>query len=635
MIKNFEANISALKEISPTLCEKIQSLEGNSKFKLTQTKDNTIEIFDTINQINISSEKDNISHLFECEKYKEHPFLYIFGISDTSILINLLENKTHRRIVLIEPELELLYIALHLYDFSSHIYNKRLRLFLLQDLNTEEYVALFNALNARFYVKTYTLLLTSSYYSNMFQDEIKQVSQECVNALKFVFTFAGNDIRDSMVGIEHTITNLPLMLSNPSLFDLKNAASKKETAVIVSTGPSLFKQLPLLEKIQDYVTIISVDASLPILEKHNIIPDIVASIERIELTSTFFENVSQDYLKKIVSVHAVLQHKTLTDFTTNTPRVFFLRPLDYNQYFNFPQYGYIGGGLSSANLAHDIAFTIGVKNCILIGQDLAYAKDGKSHAKGHVLGEDEIKHKKDDFYVPAYGGEGKVLTHHIWKTFLTRIEQAATFYEKEGMQTINSTEGGARIEYTKELSFAEAIKQYISQDEKKTHIKLEKPDDETVISLDARAKEMIDTILEEGENLQKQVEKSFLFLADTITPFETLVLDEIRLKLDDKLIISLLDEIEKIRKVISSNTVYKAFMLQTIESMLLPVEIELATVKSKLVTSPEENQLKAIQWIFIHKGFLFKFAGAIHNILEIIKLNNPYEDNKKEIEEEK
>lgn len=58
--------------------------------------------------------------------------------------------------------------------------------------------------------------------------------------------------------------------------------------MIVSTGPSLYKQLPLLKEHADKITIFSVDASFPILVKHGIKPDVVVTLERVEPTADFF-----------------------------------------------------------------------------------------------------------------------------------------------------------------------------------------------------------------------------------------------------------------------------------------------------------------------------------------------------------
>ena len=71
--------------------------------------------------------------------------------------------------------------------------------------------------------------------------------------------------------------------------------SKPKTAIVVSTGPSLTKQIPLLKKIKDHVTIISVDASFPILEKHGIKPDFATVLERVPETANFFKNNDKEF----------------------------------------------------------------------------------------------------------------------------------------------------------------------------------------------------------------------------------------------------------------------------------------------------------------------------------------------------
>ncbi|MCW1681548.1 DUF115 domain-containing protein, partial [Campylobacter jejuni] len=50
------------------------------------------------------------------------------------------------------------------------------------------------------------------------------------------------------------------------------------------------------------------------------------------------------------------------------------------------------------------------KNIILIGQDLAYAKDGQTHSQGFIhanLHNGDYKRDLDKFSTTAYGGNGK------------------------------------------------------------------------------------------------------------------------------------------------------------------------------------------------------------------------------------
>ncbi len=61
--------------------------------------------------------------------------------------------------------------------------------------------------------------------------------------IRFIVLNKGNDPHDSLVGIKHTLDNLPKML-NHGIFQefLKERRAKVENAIIVSTGPSLIKQ---------------------------------------------------------------------------------------------------------------------------------------------------------------------------------------------------------------------------------------------------------------------------------------------------------------------------------------------------------------------------------------------------------
>ncbi|EJW5420899.1 motility associated factor glycosyltransferase family protein, partial [Campylobacter jejuni] len=114
---------------------------------------------------------------------------------------------------------------------------------------------------------------------------------------------SGNDSKDVLQGIEQLIYNLPKMITHTAYQDLlKKRENLSDTAIIVSTGPSLTKQLPILKKYANKATIISADSSYPILAKHDIKPDYVVSLERILLTSEFFNNNFGDFDKDILFI---------------------------------------------------------------------------------------------------------------------------------------------------------------------------------------------------------------------------------------------------------------------------------------------------------------------------------------------
>ncbi|MCR6592017.1 6-hydroxymethylpterin diphosphokinase MptE-like protein, partial [Campylobacter insulaenigrae] len=86
----------------------------------------------------------------------------------------------------------------------------------------------------------------------------------------------GNSPIDALQGIEQFVYNIPSMVSNPSYKELLNKRKNlSDTAIIVSTGPSLIKQLPLLKQYSNKATIFCADSAYPILAKYNIKPDYV------------------------------------------------------------------------------------------------------------------------------------------------------------------------------------------------------------------------------------------------------------------------------------------------------------------------------------------------------------------------
>lgn len=64
-----------------------------------------------------------------------------------------------------------------------------------------------------------------------------------------------------------------------------------------STGPSLTKQLSLLKR-DTRLCNNHKDASMPILEKWGIKPDIVTSIERVEETASFLKKLALEFQKR-------------------------------------------------------------------------------------------------------------------------------------------------------------------------------------------------------------------------------------------------------------------------------------------------------------------------------------------------
>ena len=620
MSQILEKNIKALLKVNPTLASKLFSIKTNDKFEIIQQGDDPINlnIIDkekkypiyTTNPLNEIETKRK-----EFKQYDRYPVLYFYGMGNGIFIKLLFANQTHKRVIVIEPNLEILYIALNIVDLSEEIKEKKLIIFLPEELTYAKSLDIFANKNFLLFNKTYTLHIYSKYYEKFYSESVIKINKLFIRAIKQVVNNVGNDTIDNLIGLEHHIKNIPEMINNYHFSQLINKKNS-DIAIVVSTGPSLKKQLPLLKEIQNYVTIISVDASLPILEKWDIKPDFVTSLERVEATGEFFKNTSKEFQKDIIMIHASLQHKNVLD-NSYGKKFLVMRPFKYTKYYTMHKYGYLGVGMSAANMAYELAYSLGFKTITLIGQDLAYNEDGTSHSEGHIFGKNEVKFKESDEYVTKYGGKGTIRTNRIWNMFRNFFERDIEYTKKENIKTFNCTEGGAMIEGSIEISFKDFIKEYVKKEPKKK-LKLRKLSQKTIDKNIQKAYKKTIAMIDYGEKIQKKIEKLFLKVAKECENLEKLKEENKLDKINYNKLYNLSNQIDKLKEIIESKK-FSTIFGETVESYLVNKELDLA----KIVVSPSnteiEKKAKLIDWIMNHKEWLFMLAGSINAQNIVIK----------------
>ncbi|EAI4891146.1 motility associated factor glycosyltransferase family protein, partial [Campylobacter coli] len=247
-----------------------------------------------------------------------------------------------------------------------------------------------------------------------------------------------------------------------------------DTAIIVSTGPSLTKQLPLLKKYANKATIFCADSSYPILAKHGIKPDYVCMLERTEITAEFFNHDFGEFDKDIVFVCAGVVHPKTIEYLKNKTFIITQKVLAFPYYINLKNFCYAAVGFSVAHTLSYLATYLSHKNIIFIGQDLAYAENGNSHPDDYQNSANYESQMYEHILTIAYGGNGKVETHSIWLLFKNWFEnEMIPNTRKMGITTYNCTEGGARIEGTIEKPFLWACENLLDKDLNKPFEKLE------------------------------------------------------------------------------------------------------------------------------------------------------------------
>ncbi|EDP7358011.1 DUF115 domain-containing protein, partial [Campylobacter jejuni] len=484
----FNKNIEALSNI--LLKESLKEIKS-SKFELILGKDNLdINLKDTSIKNNGGGYNENLLYQDPIkelqtmlntynDKYLLYPVLYFYGFGNGILFKALLQNKNHQHIVVFEKDIEIIWIMFHILDFSSELQSARLMVLETSSLDIEFFSNFCSSKPFFQFSRIYFLELMSHYYER-FHKDILGLNKKLAENFKNSIVSHGNDPLDALQGIEQFVYNLPQMITHPSYKELLSKRKDiSDTAIIVSTGPSLTKQLPLLKKYANKATIFCADSSYPILAKHGIKPDYVLSLERIPLTSEFFNNDFGEFDKDILFVLKSYVHPHTTKYLQKNNRNFMLVSTyaSFINYLKLDDFGYFNMGFSVANMNFLLAIHLKHKNIVLIGQDLAYTKDGLSHTKDYSnldKHEGHFQRDKNKYTTQAYGGNGKVQSSEIWTLFRHNFEKDIVNIKMNyHITTYNCTEGGARIEGTIEKPFLWACENLLDKDLNKPFEKLE------------------------------------------------------------------------------------------------------------------------------------------------------------------
>ncbi|EAL1621958.1 motility associated factor glycosyltransferase family protein, partial [Campylobacter jejuni] len=479
----FNKNIEALSNI--LLKESLKEIKS-SKFELILGKDNLdINLKDTSIKNNGGGYNENLLYQDPIkelqtmlntynDKYLLYPVLYFYGFGNGILFKALLQNKNHQHIVVFEKDIEIIWIMFHILDFSSELQSARLMVLENDKLQAQDYTELCSSKPFFQFSRIYFLELMSHYYER-FHEDILGLNKKLAETFKNIILRNGNDPLDALQGIEQFVYNLPQMITHPSYKELLSKRKDiSDTAIIVSTGPSLTKQLPLLKKYANKATIFCADSSYPILAKHGIKPDYVCMLERTEITAEFFNHDFGEFDKDIIFVCAGVVHPKAIEYLKGRNLVITQKVLAFPYYINLKDFSYAAVGLSVAHTLSYLATYLNHKNIIFIGQDLAYAENGNSHPDDYQNSATYESQMYEHILTTAYGGNGKVETHSIWLLFKNWFEnEMIPNTRKMDITTYNCTEGGARIEGTIEKPFLWACENLLDKDLNKPFEKLE------------------------------------------------------------------------------------------------------------------------------------------------------------------
>ncbi|EAL7662819.1 DUF115 domain-containing protein [Campylobacter coli] len=499
--KNIQALLSGVNEpLGNKLLNFIQN-KTCSRFNI----DENLNIYDkTHNVFMYENLEEEINFFYQSilEKTPRYPFACIYGIGNALLIKNLAKHYKH--LFIFESEIELFILALSVIDLSEELKVYKVVLFDCVAKDLEIQIAMiFDQQSILEYLSLYEMFISSHYYLKYYETSILSLNELCIKSASVAIRNA--DITCFLPLLTHGqfLQNIPSMLESiPFQRILSQRKNKFDNTIVVSAGPSLAKQLPSLKAYQDKAVIFCADGALSMLEKEGIVPDYVTNLDFTDLAMNFFQNKEN---KTSLNILSCATHPNVVHSLKAENCMIVLRNKALYQRFNLNDFGYIDTGTHVSHFSYTLALALGFKNIIMIGQDLAFDEKGNSHSKGFDFGEKFSGEENiDKLKVPAYAGKGEVLTHITWNDYRIKLEylfacndQKAKFY--------NATEGGARINFTEELSFKECCEKLLTK---------EKPKFELPKSLTKNRSDKL--LVKFKEKIQKDQENAKRFLDDAL-----------------------------------------------------------------------------------------------------------------------
>ncbi|EHD0308945.1 motility associated factor glycosyltransferase family protein [Campylobacter coli] len=499
--KNIQALLSGVNEpLGNKLLNFIQN-KTCSRFNI----DENLNIYDkTHNVFMYENLEEELNFFYQSilEKTPRYPFVCIYGIGNALLIKNLAKHYKH--LFVFESEIELFILALSTIDLSEELCSGKIYLVDIEEERVDiQLLILFDMKDMFEYLSLYEMFVNNSFYKQFCEKTWCETDEFCKKNIEIVIRDSGLNSNLSFQSYFHFLQNIPSMLESiPFQRILSQRKNKFDNAIVVSAGPSLAKQLPLLKACQDKAVIFCADGALSMLEKEGIVPDYVTNLDFTDLAMKFFQNKEN---KTSLNILSCATHPNVARSLKAENCMIVLRNKALYQRFNFNDFGYIDTGTHVSHFSYTLALALGFKNIIMIGQDLAFDEEGNSHSKGFDFGEKFSGEENiDKLKIPAYAGKGEVLTHTTWNDYRIKLEylfacndQKAKFY--------NATEGGARINFTEELSFKECCEKLLTK---------EKPKFELPKSLTKNRSDKL--LVKFKEKIQKDQDNAKRFLDDAL-----------------------------------------------------------------------------------------------------------------------
>lgn len=460
----YKKNIEALAKRNPRLAQIVDSTKLTGRYVVapSQRKDRLPSIVDVKYNKNFYNNIDPYRVAEQDIKSRKLnvPDLAVFlGFGLSYEVHEYIRNCPSARILIIERDPELLKTTFSTINCTDLINSANIYFAGCEDIRMS-YPVIFNFFNITanmYYLKAINVVeqpLSFAVNKDYYLNSLKMV-KEAINQVLLLY---GNDPYDSLLGIKYTLRNIPIIIDYPGISDLKDVF-KGKPGIVVASGPSLNKNVKLLDGLREKAVICAADGSVKILKHHGLAPaHLVTSLERVIATSYLFEGLTEEDVKdSYLAACPVVVPETYANFPGE--KIIVYRNFATFEWLDIKK-GILDIGPSAGNMAFKVLEYLGCDPIIMIGQDLAYTDDLVSHAEGFHYGSDKVENNNNIIEVEGNYQE-KVKTNSVYKQFLLHYERDIATYKGTA---INATEGGAKIHGTEIMTFQEAIDKYIKDE---------------------------------------------------------------------------------------------------------------------------------------------------------------------------
>ncbi len=464
----YDKNMKALKERYKGLAYIIE----NKQYK--EDKENKIEVnFEYAKDGTkiISIEKDKrklyLNGKYAPKKFIEHEIeklgkinymapIFIVGLGNALFIKEILK-KTEKtvNIAVYEPSLYAFLKVLQEIDITD-LFEDRPIGFIIEGLNEEEIgdiVDKYIVFNNLPFLKEYIQPNYEELYPNKTVNFIKQIEAK----VRLLVIMENTLVYFSNISVKNILMNVSYLCDGYQARQLIEVLPRDIPGILVSAGPSLNKNIIELKKAKNKAFIVAVDTAMKPLLKAGIEPDIVIMVDGLK-PKELFEIEGAENIPLIMSISASSDvanfHKGKKFFYAEGNRYIAEMFRCVGQHF----YALETGGSVATN-AMSFLTNLGYSTIILVGQDLALTGN-KTHADGTFKDVMDTINTERAPLVDGYYGK-KVPTREDFRLYLewfnNYIQRSKA---KKGINVIDATEGGAKIEGTDIMPLKEAIEKY-------------------------------------------------------------------------------------------------------------------------------------------------------------------------------